>query len=449
MKNIIFLLISFLIISCSNHGTPTNESPTSQAGSPTPPKEVSPTSTISQAPLFSETIYNFPEWMKDLNTPLLAAFLEDQRSNSRKIAFFNANTGEEFDLEMPDNTNGYFWYDAENFGLLSKDLKTAYKFNLLTGKVSLQEVDSRSTRLLDPEWHHGLNILQETNGEYTFDDAWNRVNSKDKNFTSHRKPDRDGIVVTNNLTNEVVWELTAPQDMYITDLLWSPMENNILAYVQGQPDPLAPDFIAKDMRLNIIDVTTGEVQGTYTGDFGRLEWSPDGSMLLNLNARSWYSNYGIGFLDAPCIMFLDSNEKKCLQDIPKHVPPGYELASTGIYKWEPTRESIFFIYLYWSPEKRENAGELCEYSLINNNITCLTENLKELDGRNAGGYSLSPSKEYIYFCISDASILNDYADHSNDGIMKIDGTGYFSWTSIIQDGGPELCTYDELWRPLP
>jgi len=233
--------------------------------------------------------------------------------------------------------------------------------------------------------------------------------------------------------------------------LWSPADNNLLAYVQGKPDPIATDFLVVDVSLNIVDVSTGELLATYSGNFGSLEWSPDGKMILFQNVASTYSNYGVGFLDAPCILFLNSNERKCLRNIPKHIPPiGYELASTGGYSWEPLRESILFVYLYWSTEKGKYSGEICEYSLINSSINCVTENLQELDERSTGGSSLSPSKEYIYFCISDSSFLNDYADNSNDSIMKIDGTGYFSWVSLIRDDYPSSgCTYNALWRPPP
>lgn len=452
MKNIYLLLFVFLV-ACTTNATQVSETQTPQPINPTQTKAVNPTNTLLPEQLFPDITYIFPEWVKDLNTPVLVALLENQNTDSRKIAFFNAETGEEFDLNMPEITNGYFWYDAQNFGLLSKDLKTAYKLNLLTGEVSSQEVSSESVRLLEPEWHHGLEIITEVNSvsNITFDDAWNHSNSKERNFTALKKSDWDGIIVTNNLTNEVIWELTTPKGVYINEYLWSPADNNILAYVQGKPDPIATDFLVVDVSLNIVNVTTGKLIATYSGDFGSLEWSPDGKMILFQNVASTYSNYGVNFLDAPCILFLNSAERKCLRNIPKHIPPtGYELYSTGIYKWEPLRESILFVYLYFSQEKRESTGEICEYSLIDSNITCLTENLIELDERNPGGYSLSPSKEYIYFCISDASFLNDYADNSTDSIMKIDGTGYFSWVSFIRDDYPSSgCTYNALWRPLP
>ncbi|HAV76303.1 MAG TPA: hypothetical protein DCX53_03015 [Anaerolineae bacterium] len=451
MININFLLIGLLIVACGNNAIQVVETQTLEPILSTPTKEeIRSTSTPFPTQFLPDTTYNFPEWVKDLNTPILAALLENHITNTREIVFFNAETGEEFVFDMPNNTNGYFWYDSLNFGLLSKDLKIAYKINVLNGEVVSQEISSEAIRLINPEWHHGLEIFTDSNGKITFDDAtWNLENSLDKFFTAEKKSYWNGIIVTNNLTNETIWELTTPEGVYITEYLWSPTDNNLLAYIQGKPDPIATDFIVMDVSLNIVDVTTGELHATYAGDFGRPKWSPDGTMILFQNAESVLSNYGVGFIDAPCILFINSGEMKCLRGIPKRIPTGYELASTGVYKWEPERESIFFIYLYWLPEKSKFAGEICEYSLINGNINCFTENLPELDERSAGSYSLSPSKEYIYFCISDSSILNDYADFSNDSIMRIDGTGYFSWVSIIQDGGPQVCTFDELWRPLP
>lgn len=452
MKNSISLItILFLLVACGNNNPQTVESPTAENIIPTP--NTTPTTISSNTPvtksLFPDITYDFPEWIKDLNTPVLAALLENQNSKTRKLAFFNAKTGEKFEIEMPIITNGYFWYDAQNFGLLSEDLKTAYKINLLTGTISAQEVTSDATRLLYPDWIHGLVTSHNHNGSFTFDNAWNYENSRDKNFTVNKKDDWNGFTITNNLTNEVVLDLATPQDMYITEYLWSPTENNVLAYIQGKYNSPESDFITSDISLNIVNVTTGKIQASHSGDFGRMEWSPDGKMILFQNAISRYSNYGVGFLDAPCILFINSNDIKCLRSIPKRIPEEYKLASTGIYKWNMERNSIFFIYLYWSEAETKYAGELCEYSLVDSSTTCITEKIEELDQRSVGQYSLSPSNEYVYFCISDSSILNDYADFSNDSIMKLDGTGYFSWESVIQIDGPALCTFDELWRPLP
>ena len=194
---------------------------------------------------------------------------------------------------------------------------------------------------------------------------------------------------------------------------------------------------------------SGEIISTYSGNFGGLSWSPDGRKILYQDPLVHYHNYGIPFQDAPCILILGSGEKRCLRSIPRMIPTGYELLTTGVYEWASDSNSIYYTYLYSLPSQWNIMGNLCNYSLVNSHINCPTQGLEALQGRSVNSYSLSPDEQFIHFCYSASTILNDYADIADDGIIKVDGSGFFSWVGTIQDGGPQTCSIDTLWRPLP
>ncbi len=399
--------------------------------------------------------YDLPVWMKNPETIIAAALITNDIESIRKVAFFNATTGENYEIVMTKSVSGYFWYDNQNLGFLANDLKTVFRLNLTSGKVFLEEMSHYSTRLLEPDWStgllSGLKIAKESGSdqEVTLAATWQPDISKNGIFTATKKPDWDGITVINNITNETVLDLITPAETYITVYEWSPTNNNLLAYVQGKY-AYPTDLIIQDMKLSIIDVSSGETMKTYSGDFGRMNWSPDGNKILYENARAIFSNYGVAFTEAPCIMFLNLDEQKCIRSIPRYVPQGYVLATTARYNWSSDSERIFYTVLYYKDQESYSIrGNICIYSLINGHIDCPTEDLDALTERDAG-YSLSPNNEYLYLCISKSTSLNDYADESKDGIMKVDGSGFFTWQGTLRDDSPsKICSYDILWRPLP
>jgi hypothetical protein len=407
-----------------------------------------PTSPVEPTPVPTATGYDFPSWMKSPETVILAALFKDDLKHTRNIYFFNADTGDKFELSPKIRFGGFFWYDNMNFGLLSEDLKTSYKYNLQTGEVSTESVPSESTRFLSRDWVNGLITFHDpSTGEITFDDVRQTNKSLNKLFTAEGNEDK-ALTVTNNKTNQVVYEFTLPKNRYVTEFIWSPVNEKQLAILQGSPEPLN-GFITENMTLTIVDVAEGKVLSSFDGNFGIIQWSPDGRMILYQDSWFRYRNYGVSFKDAPCMLILATGEKRCLRSIPRVVPPGYKLSTTGIYEWAKDSHSIYYTYLYYSPSENEMLGNLCNYSLITSHINCPTQDLEVLNGRSVADYDISPDQQFIYLCYSASSILNDYADNENDGIIKNDGSGFFSWVGTIQDGGPQVCSLDTLWRPRP
>lgn len=112
-----------------------------------------------------------------------------------------------------------------------------------------------------------------------------------KQYTAQLDTDDKVITVTDPKTSEVLWELTLPEDRYGTEVLWSPVNESHLAFLQGSPALSAK--ITEDMTLNIVDVTNGVILSTYNGNLGIMERSPNGKTILYLAPSFRYRNYGI------------------------------------------------------------------------------------------------------------------------------------------------------------
>jgi len=337
------------------------------------------TETPEARPSVIPTIYDLPAWLTSLNANVLAALITDNFKGIRNIAFFNAGTAERFEIPMPQDTMGFFWYDSMNFGFLSNDLKTAYRIDFATGKVYTEPVSPQSTRLLDRDWVNGLVRFQESNTEFVFDKAIFSWASKNKSFTAEWVDSQKNIVVTDTKNHQIVWQSDTAENYWTTDFLWSPIDDTHLAFLQGTFKPNT-DVITENISLTIVDVTTGKIISTFAGDFGGLAWSPDGAKILYQDPLVHYQTYGIPFQDAPCILFLDTSESRCLRAIPRLVPEGYELTTTFDYEWSSDSRSIYYAYLYYSQQTEETLGNLCVYNLVDGHITCPTQNLEFLHG---------------------------------------------------------------------
>lgn len=374
----------------------------------------------------SNTRIEFPSWMSDPETIIIAAYIRNDISQSLEIHFFNAATGEKFELTTPQDFGGFFWYDNMSFEIVSKNSNNKLKFDLQTGSISID-----ATPIKVPE-----------------DNYWKRKFSVTGQYSAELDTDDKIITVKDTKTGSVIWELNLPENRYGTELLWSPTNENQLAFLQGSPH--ISGKITEDMTLTIVDVVTDTTLSSYDGNFGVMEWSPNGKMILYLAPSFRYRNYGIPFQDAPCLLILTTSEKRCLRSIPHLIPEGYYLATTGNYSWGEDSNSIFYTYEYRVSTHYEVLGNLCNYSLVDSHINCPTQNLEVLHGNNVAFYDFSPDKTFIHICYSDSSLMSDASGKSNDGIIKIDGTGFFSWVGTIINGGPfESCSIETFWRPLP
>ena len=67
-----------------------------------------PTNVVESTPFPTALVYDFPVWMKSPETVILAALFVDDLKHTRNISFFNAATGEKFELNPTIPFGGFF-----------------------------------------------------------------------------------------------------------------------------------------------------------------------------------------------------------------------------------------------------------------------------------------------------------------------------------------------------
>ncbi len=457
---------SFTILpSVTNTPIYTSNPPVIPTNTPTPP---------SNSSVFPDSLYDLPTWISDPNTSIVTDMIqqEEGRITSNKLSFLNASTGERFEIQVPSKRISYFWFDKMHFGFLSDDMETMNLINLASGQVSISAISKRSTRLLDTNHSiYVLNVIPDplspNNILFEPTDGINQLSvSVDTHYSAelNNSHDERQIIVTDLETGHVIWQ-SNPEDGYWDNAFaWSPGKGSYIAIVQGMRDQTVDFwFPIKDTTLKVLDVITGQIIYSKTGDFGRIVWSPDGKSILHTNALSDYATFGYGFKKAPCIYNFNTGEDKCIWAIPnRQTPAGYSLQTTDFYQWSQDGKFIYFDYLYEAHD--EMIGNLCIFNLLDGNISCPTEHLAELsdwninwpmgwagNGWSINWYNFSPNNEYIRFCASSNSLLSDdQSGPSIEGLIDIKGTKVISWAGVVFDEGYPLprCSFEpSIWRP--
>ncbi len=404
--------------------------------------------------------YDLPVWISDPNTTIITALITDDIKKIRHLLFVNSTTGEKYEMQVPQKVGGFFWFDNSHFGFISIDKKTLYLIDTLNGDVSTHKTNEQETRFINLNselFLAGLLVIREdnSNNDFYFMQAKNypeSTYSKNNTYFAMRNTGQPEyqIIVTDPRNGQEIWKTDPNNGIWNMEFEWSPTNNNLLAIIGGRPLPV--DLIEiSDMRLTIVDVREGNVVKSYKGNIGPIEWSHDSRYILYLNPEYFFRNYGIAFTDAPCILNVESGKSKCLTSIPyTHIPNQFSLMTTGIYHWMLDDKSIAYTYVYLSTDQAYKiSGDLCIYDLTNGSINCPTDGIDALTGRSIISYDFSPGEKYVHFCYSASTILNDYADVANDGMISIDGRGFTNWTGYIMDGGPTTCSPEHVWRPLP
>src|SRR6266542_886459 len=200
MKYTVLSLIMLFLVSCSGVQDQTSTPAQIETASPVvtetqPVVHKTPTDVVESTTIPVPTVYDFPSWMKNPKTAILAALFRDDLEQARKIYFFNATTGEKFEMNPTMPFGGFFWYDNMNFGLLAKDLNIAYEFNLQTGQIHTESISQQSARLLDKDWVNGLVMFKESTEEFVFDKTRFSNTSKNKSFAAEWVDSQKNVVV--------------------------------------------------------------------------------------------------------------------------------------------------------------------------------------------------------------------------------------------------------------
>jgi hypothetical protein len=419
-------------------------------------------------PLVIADAYALPDWVKDPNTNILMemALPSPHEEAAFILRFLNVLLGDWYTLPLPKDRYNYFWLDNMHFGFTAAVSQKIYTIDVKTGQVTKGDLSDNAVARLQEYYPGPIRAKWDTNNnDYVFsieNVAWRRSVSKTGRFSLDwdSNTEKWPISVTDNIISQVVWKLEPAAGWQNSDYAWSPIDDTILAVVQGKPSGVDFNFPVLDNTLYVYRITTGELLASYQDDIGNIEWSPDGMSILYRDALSLYWNFGYGFKKAPCIYRLQSNDRRCLLNIRDRLPlPGYSLTTTTNYQWSPTGDSIWFDYQYSSPDG--NKGVLCNFNLITGSFVCPTDNLSALPEWSEGvqkGYwkygwsvyllNVSEDQKYIHFCFSSNNQMSDdQSGPSHDAVMQMNGQGLLYWFSKTE---PSRCSmFGSTWRPLP
>ena len=404
--------------------------------------------------------YDFPAWLKDLHTPVLMQALTHKTGEtlSTTLAFLNASTGEWFEVPFPTDVRYYFWFGAANFGFLAADFQSMTLFDLNSGYGLPFPVPEGAAAIVR-DYGAGpqaltLRRVPSVPNLYFFRPA----DQPDLGAISayghysaviDRGISGNPLTITDRATGATVWQSSLVDGLWESEFAWSPVSDKTFALVHGTPENEASSLVTKNTFLQVIDVKTGEVKAEIRDDIGRILWSPDGSRILYQDLMSRYSTLGYAFEGAPCIFEIQTGRRSCLRSIPHtHIPGGFELVTTGLYSWSPDGFTILYMALYNNAETKKRAGNVCQYNLVNGQITCPTESIVEPHGWGISGYDFSSDGQYLSLCFSESSITNDYVGLGIDALLRLADKSLVTWQNLAEDGIPQ-CSYSrQIWRPL-
>ena len=263
------------------------------------------------------------------------------------------------------------------------------------------------------------------------DQPRSRILNRSWRFTAQVNWDLAGnpIKVVDNETGETLWESDLKDGMWESEFAWSPHINGVIAFVRGSPQSETSSLITRNTELTLINVNTEQVVAEFKADMGNIKWSADGSRILYESVFARYATMGVGSRAPACILDTLSLSNRCLWNIPQALPPpGYQLETTGLYSWSPDGQSIRYMILY-SDGANEPAykGNVCIEKLVDGTIFCPTASVQEPNGWGISYYDVSPDGQYINYCYSKSTILDNSIGEGYDALIHVDGTGFRSW----------------------
>lgn len=379
--------------------------------SATPRPTIKPTSPLLSAEPSSTVdpaTYNFPQWLIDRSNSVFMT-ITDVSGNTSQLSFFNAATGERYDLQI-ENSGGYFWVNGgRSVGLLSHDGISLRLINLdANSRYSDTVVFDGATRFLSFDITYGPPkplILSRKFGAYTdsfilFYWYWDQNLAYDGQYiayeSTHALAGLGPLTVENLQTEEIFQIKKSDNRVNILDYMWSPT-NDYLAVLQTEEEP---QQFQVGQYLEIYEASTGKMISSFGGtELRNIQWSPDGLQVLYLEGA------------LPCIRQLNSDVPNCF----------LQIEHQGLIRWTPDGQSISYI----DGSGDRMSGGLCVFNLKTQQSNCLTEDIPELAGQTIVSYKTSPDGNYFAAQYDESCPACDYRVHPSTIVMAADGGYYF------------------------
>jgi hypothetical protein len=421
---LLIIVVLFILATCQKTQVAIKIPSPTQTITDVPVKMVSPTITLrpTSTPFLTPEVatYQIPRWLKQPNNHVL--MLVDSKTdystwpnNYRVISFFNADSGERFDVELA-YFNFAFWLDSTHIGFIHGDLCSYFTYgsvlDLTTG-----------------------NLVRYKSHEIPYENFCPKNRSSKFSVWVGTREEETPIYVHNNKNGER--KKIIPPNISIKNLnaVLSPDASTIVALQDINDDYRGDQFV-------IYDSLSHGIKGK--------------SIVANASLYYYFiRNSGqVVYLTGskPCILNLDTLMKDCGIPIPSQYSPHLE----GV-----TQKGDEIIFQYNTiPRSGYYNGQLCIYGVFTGRNNCPTEGLDILavtpftittvngvETRNSGkfvaDYIFSPDERFIAFVYSYGCPSCDYFNDVGRAIVSIDGKTYYDLgehfkSSILAE-----------WRPAP
>jgi len=418
---------------------------------PTQTRTPHPTNAPTRAstPTATENLWTsiaLPDWVDDRNTPVLlgvyGTYPDFYDAPSNPMALWNGQTGEHFDINVPDGI-GYYWLpDGSAFGLLSKDLTMAWEVNLASGLVTTFDVPASSVEFV-PTSYDGLIPLKALSipGQtgYSYRPGWDSV-SPDGRFVVESKDDHDILVY--DLYLGKTFNLAASNNQLFNIMAsWSPVEP-YLAVLRSDVE-VGPYYSTEgpaNWSIAIYNVLNRQLLAIYDDMFW-VNWSPDGTKFLYQRPSP------LVWARTICVFDRLTGVSKCFEGPKiKHKANTSDEITFSSLRWLPDSRSFSYLY-YTSDRSNQNVkAGICFLTIEDGSERCILEQIDQYGGVIGEGpftvryYWPSPDWKVLLFEIDTACDLCDFYENPRLGFVDMQ-TGQ----SIMLDAYMEI--YQTLWGP--
>ncbi|MDH5506014.1 MAG: DPP IV N-terminal domain-containing protein [Anaerolineae bacterium] len=360
------------------------------------------------------------------------------------ISFFNATTGEKFELPLIFPVGAFFWMpEGTSIGLLSKDKKTIAIIDSLSGQVIFYSPSASATQFIsitknNPPFPISAHGTSPSDANFTLGGSLSvdgRYRAR-MHFGTHPSLDIQEI----GKNNKMVFPDPDSNQVIIAHE-WSPISSELAILVRqdSMDDPVGE---SQKYTLKIYDPSTAKVISSYPNVPGT-QWSPDGTQIL-FDTQNWfdpYSEYDYG--STPCIFSLATGETSCINFIRvRHGP-----IKLFRYTWSPDGSMIS--YIFGSSQEDENLQTInhagvCLAAITETSISCPTDAIAFL--HKNGGWIItnnkwSPDGKHMLLTIDSSCVGCSYSTDPHLAIISTQGGQHYLLDSI-----PALLT-PGLWRP--
>jgi hypothetical protein len=363
------------------------------------------------------TFLEIPAWVKNPSSQIALFVYHPSSTRSSDIGFFNAASGEQAIVHLPNEIYQYYWKDANHIVFLSGycneplvqvteldisqgtlspataenlpwDIASCYGLEAAPATIKLNTTYSEPTvEILDPSSRAWLRVTDPTDGISDIDFALS--------------PDNDYLGVV-----QIRGKYTFPE-------LWQPLYGN---------------------QVSIFHLPDRKLIASYT------EEKEISAMLL------FTDNENVIYVreDTPCVISITAATKKCIHAVADRFP------GSTVILGDPWKDGNKFSFLYFGFSPHQ--GGWCIADLFSGEINCPTDEYADLKGQTIVNYALSPDSKYLLIEYDRKGCPTPWCDYFGSvqvAVIDIAGKKFLKLGDAETYRAMDLFRDTQPWRPAP